>query len=244
MAKDWDLQLYYHSATRDMFVEKHRFYAEQVRERLLSQFNDLEGDADRYLAKKMDELSSLPSAGYEDDSHIPEMAYDASISHYSQLADLKKQVLLGSLAGMYHQWDKDLREHLDRELSHYTDKAWIAKHVWRPEAIKMLDILTEFGWEVKNQPFFDLIQACHIVVNVYKHGKGTSLQLLHTQYPKYLPDPLALNGYSWGGEDFIDYQWLHVTNEDFEEFAQAMDDFWITMPERLFFKFPDEQPQT
>lgn len=240
MARDWDLQLYYPSSTRDMFVQKHRIYAKLVRERLLSQFNDLEGDADRYLAEAMEEMSSRPSAGYDDDSHIPEMAYDASCSRYSQLVVLKKQVLLGSLAGMYHQWDKDLREHLDRELSHYTDKEWIAKHVWRPESLKVLDILTEFGWEVKTKPFFDIVQACHIVVNVYKHGKGTSLNLLHAQYPKYLPDPLALSGYPWGGEEFIDYARLNVTNEDFDEFAGAMDDFWMAMPDRLFFKFPND----
>ena len=223
-----------------MFAEKHRFYAEQVRERLLSQFSDLEGDADRYLTKVMDELSSQPSAGYDDDSHIPEMAYEASITHYSQLADLKKQVLLSSLAGMYHQWDKDLREHLDRELSRYTDPDFIAKNVWRPESIKVLDILTEFGWPVKDRPFFGLIKACHIIVNVYKHGKGTSLKLLHDQYPKYLPDPLSIRGLSWGGEDFIDYAWLHVSNEDFDEFAAAIDEFWMEMPERLFLSYPDK----
>lgn len=163
-----------------------------------------------------------------------------AVGRHSQLLDLKKQVLLGSLAGMYHQWDKDLREHLDRELSRYTGSQWVDKHVWKPASIKVLDILTEFGWQVKTEPFFDLIQACHIVINVYKHGKGTSLKDLHAQYPKYLPDPLALYGHSWGGEDFIDYAWLNVTKEDFDEFGGAMHDFWMAMPERLFYKFPDE----
>lgn len=60
--KGWDLQLYYPSSTKDMFVEKQQFYAEQVRELLLSQFNDLESDADRYLIKVMAKKSAHPSA--------------------------------------------------------------------------------------------------------------------------------------------------------------------------------------
>lgn len=58
--KDWDLQLYYPSSTRDMFVEKHQCDAEQVRELLLSQFSDLESDADRYLIKVIEEMSVHP----------------------------------------------------------------------------------------------------------------------------------------------------------------------------------------
>ena len=33
---------------------------------------------------------------------------------------------------------------------------------------------------------------------------------------------------------------VNVTDEDFDEFAGAMDDFWMAMPDRLFFKFPAE----
>lgn len=238
MSKDWDLQLYYPHSTKAMFLQKHRFYVEQIKKRLLSQFSDLKGDADRYLAQTMHEMSARPSAGPGDDSHIPEIAYNASIDYYSHLSDLKKQVLLSSLAGMYHQWDKDFRDHLNKELSHYTDENKIEKYVWRPASIEVLEILTDFGWDVKTEPFFDAIGACHLIVNVYKHGKGPALKSLYAQYPQYLPDHINI-GLLQGGEEFIDYQWLHVSDEDFEKFADAIHNFWQTMPERLFYKIPD-----
>jgi hypothetical protein len=93
-----------------------------------------------------------------------------------------------------------------------------------------------FGWQVKSSTFYPLINACNMIVNVYKHGKGNSLKKLHETYPKYLPDPLGARGLRWGGDLFLDYEWLHIGNDDFDEFANAFDTFWTEMPERCFYE--------
>ncbi len=150
------------------------------------------------------------------------------MGHYGQLVDLKRQVLLSSIAGMYHQWDKELREFLERELRHYVKQEDIDEHVWAPSMFKIFKLLKEFDWEVKRQPFFAPLDACGLLVNVYKHGKGDSLKRLYTQYPRYVTQ----RGLEKWASFFIDHRRLEVSYADFDEFAQAIDDFWTEMPER------------
>jgi hypothetical protein len=232
-----ELQLYMWHGTRARLLERHKFYVEQVRSRLLAQFIDIEGEADRYEEEVWTALKTMPSYGEHELSDLAESARDEAIGHYMQLTELRKQVLLGSIAGMFHQWDKDLRDFLDKELSHNVSREWIDKNLWPAKTTDIFDIFSQFGWDVRSHHFYALINACNIIVNVYKHGKGSSLKLLHQAYPKYLPDPLGAHGRrSWGGDLFLDYEWLRVSNDDFEEFAKAIEDFWKEMPERSYFK--------
>lgn len=39
--------------------------------------------------------------------------------------------------------------------------------------------------------YFPKLDACRLVVNVYKHGKGTALNQLRSRYPEYLADPFG-----------------------------------------------------
>ena len=71
-------------------------------------------------------------------------------------------------------------------------------------------------------------------MNVYKHGKGRSLDELAETYPEYLKEgeydiiPLARELTTPDHED------LAVTDEEFEKIAGAMREFWVDFPERLF----------
>ena len=58
-----------------------------------------------------------------------------------------------------------------------------AENAWRRN---VLDLLNDFGWDCRSLPSFSKIDACRLVVNVYKHGKGPSLEDLAKRYPEYL----------------------------------------------------------
>ncbi len=53
-------QLYLDDSTRRIILSKHRFYVEQVRKRLLAQFDDIEGQADQYQDELLGSLSQSP----------------------------------------------------------------------------------------------------------------------------------------------------------------------------------------
>ncbi|APR53179.1 hypothetical protein CA223_04420 [Sphingomonas koreensis] len=230
-------QLYMWEGARRIFLEQHRFYVEQVKTRLLSQFDDLEGQADRFAEETFERFGSAPGHGDVDMADLADAAYEEAASHYLALVELRKQVLLSGLAGMYHQWDKQLREFIERELHHYVDAEWTDKNVWKPSGDKVLDILEAFGWPVKSLPIYALLDALQLVVNVYKHGKGRSLNDLDRKYSHYVVDPVKAAGYgAW--RTTLDHEWLTVTDEQFDEFANAVSQFWSQMPERLYYEVP------
>jgi len=108
---------------------------------------------------------------------------------YNLLSDLRKQMMLAALAGLYHQWGKDLREFIGHELVHDPGREVAAKLAWTSGIATVLQMLEKFGWACRAQQFFAPIDACRLVVNVYKHGKGQSLDELITRYPRYLKQP-------------------------------------------------------
>lgn len=228
------LQLYMWEGARRILLDAHQFYVDQFKTRLLSQFDDIEGQADRFAEGAYERISSSPGHGDIDISEAAEWAYEEAASHYLALTELRKQVLLSGLAGMYHQFDKQLREFIEREMLHYVDHGWTDTHVWKPAGDKVLEILEEFGWLVKSHPFYPLLDALQLVVNVYKHGKGRSLNELSDRYARFVVDPVKAAGYGeW--RTILDHEWLTVTDDQFDEFAAAISDFWSAMPERLYY---------
>jgi hypothetical protein len=96
--------------------------------------------------------------------------------------------------------------------------------------------LKEFGWDCKSCSFFAQIEKCALIVNVYKHGKGSSLKKLAKAYPTcFRGDPLAKIR-PLRDETFLDHEWVEISEPDFDEIAAAFRLFWEAFPERLFLR--------
>lgn len=229
------LQLYMFSGMRRLLLDRHNFYVEQVSARVLSQFPDIEAEANAFGDKEFDRLMRAPAREDIDAGALAEFAEEQAQQHYMLLRDLKEQMFLGALAGMYHQWEKDMRDFIERELAH--DIKNPEKYAWSKGSIS--EILKAFGWDTDTEPFFKKIDACRIIVNVYKHGKGPSLTTLAQLHPEYLRDPLASLGRKPAFlADMLDYEWLTVSPQQFDELANAFRRFWNEFPERLFLEAP------
>lgn len=228
-----ELLLYLWSGARRRYLDQHEFYVEQVRKRVLSQFDNLEAEAEQH---GQDVYRRMGHGGVAEED-AAEAAYDEIGSHFEALTDLRKQVLLGALAGMYHQFDKTLRAFLERELSNDLDRAGIEKAVWNEPFDAVLNVLEQFGWNVSTRPFYKTLDALQRIVNVYKHGKGRSLTQLKDAHPEYVVDPLGAY-IPLGLELGLEHEWLTVTDEQFDQFANAITEFWTEMPERLTMSLP------
>ena len=73
---------------------------------------------------------------------------------------------------------------MERELSHAYDRDRVTKYVWRSDINKLFDTLEEFGWPIRQAQWVQLLNACRLIVNVYKHGKGQSLDELVRDHPQ------------------------------------------------------------
>ena len=219
---------------RQSLIEGHLFYVEQARKRLLSQFEDMEAEAD----KASEDWLERSSRNFDPDRHDPgdfyEAANDAGIEFYTLLSEMRDQTRLSVVAGMFHEWDKQLRDWLVREVRHWHQGENIAAKVWSVDFGKIADLLESFGWDIRSKDYFAKLNACRLVVNVYKHGQGKSLSDLKAAYPEYLDDPFSGTGGAFSSIEYRDYTHLKITDEQYKAFSDSITAFWQDVPENVF----------
>lgn len=215
---------------RKNIIESHNFYVDQAQTRLLSQFNNMEAESELYAEEWIEKQNEWFDPDRDDPEEIYEAANDEIVDYYLNLSELKDQTRLSIIAGMYHKWDKEVREWLKRDLRFYPQN--IKDQLWNKDIGKIIELFEGMGWEIKKSKFYDKLDACRLIVNVYKHGNGNSLDALKIKYPKYLEDPLKQNNIGYSTDlKYLDYQNLSITDDDFLEFSKAITDFWEQAPE-------------
>jgi hypothetical protein len=220
---------------RDILLRRHDFFVTQAKSRLLAQFSDIAGEAERYADAEYERLGAMPGDGSMDMSDIANMAIERAQVYFCDLDDLAKQTTLSTLAAMYHQWEKTLRDLNERELARFMGRDAATKIAWHTNIGELYSGLALFGWDCRKEAFFPLIDACRLIVNVYKHGKGPSLTELAQKYPQYLRHPFALADGSIPGVfvQYWDHEWLSVTTAQFDEISDAFRSFWNSIPHDL-----------
>lgn len=176
---------------RSALIRGHQFYVDQARKRLLSQFDNMEAEADKAAEEWLEQSSDAFDPERHDPGDFYEAAHDHSIEFYQLLSDMRDRTHLSVVAGMFHEWDKQLREWLVREMKHWHRGETAASKVWSADFGKIADLLQSFGWNLRSAEYFNTLDACRLVVNVYKHGAGKSLEELKQAYPHYLPTHLV-----------------------------------------------------
>jgi hypothetical protein len=219
---------------RQSLIKGHLFYVEQAQKRLLSQFEDIRADADRAAEEWLEQR--VPH--FDPDRHDPgdfyEAAHDAGIEFYGLLSDMREQTRLSIVAGMFHEWDKQLRDWLVREIQHWHRGNNATSKVWSADFGQIADLIESLGWNVRNANYFCMLDACRLVVNVYKHGEGKSLDELKNSFPEYLKDPFNGSGNNISGARYCDHTDLKVSDDQFQAFSGAILAFWNDVPENVF----------
>jgi hypothetical protein len=147
---------------------------------------------------------------------------------------MRDQTSLSVVAGMFHEWDKQLRGWLVREIEHWHSGDHLPRKIWTADFGQISELLDSIGWRIHSTDYFRLIDACRLVVNVYKHGLGNSLDDLKEKYPEYLHDPLNGMGFDFLGKDLRDHTNLKVSDDQFQAFSEAIVAFWTAVPENTW----------
>jgi hypothetical protein len=82
---------------RRIYLERHDFYVEQVRARVLAQFRDIETEAQQHSETIYNELAESPGDGSIDLSEVADWARESGQERYELLDDLKNQILTSKL---------------------------------------------------------------------------------------------------------------------------------------------------
>lgn len=216
---------------RESVIEQHRFYAEQGRNKLLSQFSNMEQEADEAAERWLEKQSQHFDPDRDDPGSFAEDAYHEGVEYYRLLSELRDQTRLSIVAGMYHAWDKELRRWLLKEIEHWHRGPTVTDMVWKATFEDIVDLLVSTELAKPSAGYLQKLSACRYVVNVYKHGEGLSLKKLKVSHPEYLRIQPA-NG-STPDMRWIDHTHLLVTDKQLDEFSSAIVEFWRTIPSRV-----------
>jgi hypothetical protein len=218
---------------RQSLIDGHLFYVDQARKRLLSQFDDIESEAERAIEEWLERSSDNFDPDRHDPADICEAANDIGIEFYGLLSDMRDQTRLSVVAGMFHEWDKQLRDWLMREIRHWHRGDNVASKVWSADFGQIADLLECLGWKVRSAHYFRTLDACRLVVNVYKHGEGKSLVDLKQDYADYLDDPFHGAAGIIPAVEYCNHTHLKVSDEQFQAFSDAIVAFWRGVPENV-----------
>ncbi|MEY1130566.1 hypothetical protein AB7143_23275, partial [Providencia rettgeri] len=160
------------------FLEPHEFYVSEARRRLLSQFGDLDQEAEQREEQFLKASAQYFNPDYDDPSEAYELAYHEGVSYAWSLMEMQNSVLLAVTAGMYHQFDKMLRKHTIKQLSNWCKEEIIITMIWNFTFNQLIDFHEWIGLKINGTVYGEKLKACNLVVNVYKHGDGDSHQTL------------------------------------------------------------------
>lgn len=218
---------------RQSLIRGHRFYVEQANKRLLSQFSNIEVEADKASDEWLSSRSEYFDPERHDEADFYEAASEAGIEFYELLSNMHTQTRLSVVAGMYYEWDKQLREWLTRELRHWANSDHLIGVVWSASFEKIVSLLEGVGWLIRKENFFKRLDACRLVVNVYKHGAGPALKRLERDYPQYIPNPFPPPTNALYKSTYTDHAHLKVDEQQLQEFSEAIIQFWEGVPENI-----------
>ena len=227
-----ELQILMWSSERDQLLARHDFYMEQVKVRLLRRFDNMEEEAEQINNEMHERLAALESEG-GDMAARAEIARHDGMEFFLLLSHMKTQTTLGALASLYHQWEKDFRGFMQRQRILVKEKGNEVKdYFWDCETEDLFDALEKFGWSIRKNQFYHSLNSCRLIVNVFKHGKGKSLDSLIEDYPQYLKGRFSDSAES----SFVAtprHEDLAVTEEEFDQIGKGIRQFWTDFPRRL-----------
>lgn len=233
---------YLWSGQRSRIIEELAFYVDEADSRLLSRFDNMSEEAEAHARDVYESMGRYFDPDRHDPGDFAETANDSGINFYALLDDLRKRTILSVVAGMYVEFEKQLREFIVGEMRKSFRVEKLKPKIWRQEISKIYDFLEGCGWSIRAQPFFADLEACRLIVNVYKHGIGNSFDDLKAKFPEYLRSVFSREEL----EDFLvyaDHNDLTVTREDIAKFHLAFKGFWEAVPENTFFSQATDVPE-
>ena len=228
---------------RQNLIAEHRFYVEQARKRLLSQFENIETEADKAAEEHLEKMSIHFNPDKHDPSDFYEAAHDKGVEFYQLLSDMHKTTRLSVIAGMFHQWDKKLRDWIVREMHHWHHGENATRSIWKADVPALMDFFVAFGFNVKTFPCYERLNAMRLVVNVFKHGNGSSFDELKESFPDLIADPPGEDGEHVFPFDFMDHTDMKVSDAHLDQFSEAILEFWMAVPKEIYLSREIDAPK-
>ena len=225
------------SSNRAWALAQHRALAKGIQDKLMPAFSHIESEANAFADREYKRLSSLPSADDDFDmGEVAETAIDRGIERYGDLAFAEGQLRVLAIAGLYHLWERALKEFFVRTLGWEGFPRKQIDKIQNAKFDELIDTLEKYGFLVKKECFFDRLDIVRLVTNTCKHGEGHSFEKLVDKAPELLRSRYRLEPplFSPHPDD------LWIDDQKFADLERAIERFWYVMPGRLL--IPETRP--
>ncbi|MBB4758672.1 hypothetical protein XarjCFBP7653_04540 [Xanthomonas arboricola] len=216
---------------RHTLITGHRFYVQRAKERLLSTFGNISAEADAAADAHWEQSGRNFNPNIHDEGQQAEDAQNHGIMFYDLLSEMHERTRLSVVAGMFHHWDKAWRRFLvdQLRLPGFVIGVHTRRAMWTMDSSQLESLVEALGWKVATFPGYARLDAMRLVVNVFKHGEGPSMDDLRQAYPEFVQ---VANGWV---RAFPDDTSMKVTDAHLDEFAEAIESFWLNVPSALNF---------
>lgn len=141
---------------RQSIIHGYKFYVDQASSRLLSQFQNINEDADKAAEAWLEAQLS----NFDPDRHDPgdfcECANEVGIEFYQLLDDMHEWTRLSVVAGIYHEWDKQFRQWTCEEIKHWYRGENVLAKVWTVDFGKLAELFASLGWDIREKLLFKI----------------------------------------------------------------------------------------
>ena len=217
--------------SRKIALDATRAYVDGFSTRLLPVFDHIDDEASAASEKAWQDAMSSPA--YDDNfdpGDYAEAAQEHGIEVYANLHFIRRQLLGLATAGLYHLWERLLKQFFCKELRGWTFDGRDIHKIMAPANFSSLeDFLSQFGFQLAQQSYYADLCQLRLVSNVIKHGDGKSCDELRTSAPHLFEE------YNYHFDIFSKADSLELKPTDFTHYAKAVMDFWETFPENLTF---------
>ena len=204
---------------KKILIDSQKYYFQEAKNRILSNFGDIEKDAENFR----EEWLRNNACHFDDPADYYENAWDYSVEFYIRLNEMKRRTYLSVLSDMFFEWDKKLRKiHIDVSNTYFRSEK-LEKAIWKQSFSELLDLFSVYGWNV-NSKIREQLYKYSLVVNVFKHGEGTSFNELIKNYGEL---------FEQGGLSFPRPDGLWVKDVDLNTLSDAIIHFWTDIPQEL-----------
>ena len=125
-----------------------------------------------------------------------------------------------------------------RQWTHNETRRWyrgekVLSQIWSVDVGKLAELFASLGWDYENKSYYKKLNACRLVVNVFKHGDGSSLNKLKEDNSEYLFNPLQNFDDVFSDVNNLDHTALKINDKHILEFSDAITEFWQDVPVQI-----------
>jgi hypothetical protein len=219
------------SMSRKIALQATGSYVDGFSSRLLPVFDHIEEEARAATEKAWEDAMSSTAFGENfDPGDLAEAVQEHGLEVYENLHFTRQQLLGLAAAGLYHLWERLLKQFFCKELRGWTFDGRDIRKIMAPANFNSLEeVLAQFGFRLAERPYYADLCELRLVANVVKHGDGKSCEELQASAPQ------LFDGYAYHFDISSDADRLELTPSDFTRYAKAVTEFWDTLPKDLTF---------